>query len=578
MLCVECLTKSIDNFSGDTETASPIKMRYYEQYYNSATNFYIEDANDLRLFESATLKGYDFKNKLVYLNKDIDCSSFDLQGIPMPISIGEFSGIFNGNNHKISNFATTRGLFRSLTYENLNYDSQADNDGFIPVISNLYLDNVTLQFDGTAQGAYGNMSPLINVLIACDIKIKIVNVGVSHIIVDRVNANSPENSRSSYTITGIVYYTFTSNASIKFNNLYIDSHVYYKSGFNYVTTDPIDYIIGPCEDSSVDAAFIYINECYCYNDTNKNLTWTILASMQNNSWQSLNSVPSDHAIHKASTIGGLTPTDGTTWYKHEKINGGHPIPRPFIIWCEIRFSPAESGGEDIKYISPDSIYIPVLNDVEYGDDWFDHCSQGLIEQCYTTANVNIMGQSVVINVSDNNAIVSCAWELECNNFSGDPLVHYEGDSYYYQYFVTVVTQSQYFTLTIYNNENVKVEINGEEQEDKNPTRTIELGNPIEVSYETYGNRKVIKTVQTGPGSFKTFEILLIKKITYKIKRSGDTLEIVFKPCNAGYYLENLYFDKYTHDIMQTFIVNKTVKGNVDIGMSAELKSYSVTVK
>ena len=564
-----------------------IRGMTYADYVNNS-DFYIDCYDGLAHFQSLTDGSadngntYNFASKRVYLVANIDCSRGCLD-------FGEFCGIFDGNNHMITNFKTD-GLFE-LNYEFVDYNNSKnvatqyfknyETDGFVPVVSNLYLDRVCLYYNNSS---YGEVSPFISFITSQNMPIVIKNCGVSHIIV--------EESRDYFTITGFVHAFFGwEGMIIKFKDCYIDSRVYY---WDSETKEPIDYIIGPQENrQSTGGDAIWIDDCYCYNDSEDDLPWSIFDLMEDGGWQHEKDVPKDHAIKKASSIGGFVAPDGNMWYKHTAINNGKPIPRPLIEWVEVRFLEESSSAAYINSFTPDDkVYIPMLNPFEYSAIYSDletYLSLKVLSKTYKKSTVTIWGNPVAVSFEKSDYEISnCTWTLKKRSngryeFDFDK----KSNMTFIEYEMSVTATRAYYTLKVLKlNNHVCVSANGELINDEESFK-IKKKDKIYITLETYNGRTITKKVQPRPDKTETYTVTLIKKITYSFfiydletnKKEDKKLEIVYELFDPTlYYLEDLYFDKDTTTYHQPPIKNTEVKSNMTLSFEACLKDYSVTIK
>ena len=91
LLCAVCVG-SASAWSADTTWGAD---------YDSASVFYIEDADDLAQFASLVNGGKNFAGKRVVLNADIDLSNHQ-EWVSIGTSTRPFAGTFDGNGHSIS--------------------------------------------------------------------------------------------------------------------------------------------------------------------------------------------------------------------------------------------------------------------------------------------------------------------------------------------------------------------------------------------------------------------------------------------------------------------------------------------
>ena len=188
---------------GQTEAADAEKYAWYGD--GTAEAFHINTAEEMYEFAEIVNSGTtDFAGKIVFLFGDIDVS--EKIWTPIGTSGNEFCGIFDGQNHKISNLKINSGsyigLFRSLNEEG--------------IVRNLRLENVQINGNECVGGVVAdNMGIIQNCSVSGEISangekaggiVGIASIG-SNIVIDCVNRANVSSKNTS--VGGIIGESYT---------------------------------------------------------------------------------------------------------------------------------------------------------------------------------------------------------------------------------------------------------------------------------------------------------------------------------------------------------------------------------
>ena len=603
MLCIEMNfhPKKIKKPSNDYNVSASgyiLNTNMSDADYIQNTFFYIDNADGVdALIEATVSKGMDFFNKVVILSVDVDMYG----GF---VSFGKFRGVFDGQNHVIHNFETN-GLFSHLDHETGSdylhshtsyiYKDYKDEQNYFCLIQNLYISNVCLNFVDDPSGEF---SPFIGTISADDVGISIKNCGVKGIKIPLNYELNPERWR--FTISGLFskYIGYGYGTNFKFEDCYIDSRVFYFNwGEGYTTTDPIDYIIGPMENTVAVAFPISIINSYCINTTDQNIPWSVNKyATITDSYQHEKDIPRDHDIFKATSKGGTWEDVKEKWYQYEWFNDGYPIPRPLTTWHEITFTPIEEKGNRIKEIKPASIFVPDfqkdgIND--YDERYVCFCVGPLDDEEPALRNyegtnptLNLLGHNITTVPEAGYIINAICYTLEGVD----------------DYIVSISTEKAYMMLKIYHTDdkvNTLITLHTgytvvyNQPNGSTPIKEyiIKSGDHFTITeLKKFRNEEVCITKNYGTSSTQEIYVNLIKTVTFTVpyyqektyKLLGE-LKITFtvkEEYSNSYSLCNIFEDEnvdMTGYRKVSLVDTRLVSGNMSIGMLSEIKKYSVII-
>ena len=598
-----------------------LKSNDGESLYNKYTKFYIDDIDGFAIFTELTNgeifkngKCVDFFNKEIHLLNDLDFSEKNT------FEVGDFSGVFKGNNHSLRNFMVEQGLFSSLYYYGRDINSEAFNNAssvyyksvdeingekYVCVISDLFLDGVII-LDSNAgldkiNSANDTLSPFIHKIITHDesVFIAIKNCGVRNITIYDHSFSYEYRGKIAGMVGGSISYAKAS-LCIAYKDCYVDTKINHRL---YNDTDPdnvqlvdLTHVYGPMYLDK--AELINFEDCYWTNPGD--LTYANNLNVIVNSGTSI--------IKPCSSIGGK-PEDideniRDSWYVYSELNNGIALPRGFISFTDINFYVNTTNSVKlIKKISPSTIWIPLKIDSNGGasspivdppgkslTDWLDHVfTKQLIDYETRGYSVRIFNQEVSIVLKVNDV------EIE--------KVQWRFNSKINSYLVDVEVNVKYVNLKFINPDDmvdarVTVDYYDEEALDFNHELTSDgqvkekqftvKNNEISVIVDYYygGESRVVEIVKNNGGTTQNFSVNIFKSITFKgeFYKYGDLsvlgeFSVTYTAIDSeNDCLCNIY--ESTNDIypwvfidIQSFILG----GNKTVGMHAIEKTFDIKV-
>ncbi len=229
-------------FSGCNKTREPnvwdgsIAETFAEGDGSEKNPYTIEKASQLALLAQEINAGTDYNGKYISLNCDLDLN--DCEWTPIGNGVNPFNGVFNGNNHTISNLKITKGTI--FTTENSSGEIKQFTTGLFgscydATIKNIIVDEASI-FVQNITDSNAIMGGVLVGTMRTDLVSEMSNINVMHS--DITCEFEVENNTSVLQIGGIVGYIYGNDeSSIKMNNINSDTTVSIENGrasYNFV--------------------------------------------------------------------------------------------------------------------------------------------------------------------------------------------------------------------------------------------------------------------------------------------------------------------------------------------------------
>lgn len=240
LLLALCLL--VISFSGCNKTKEPdvwngsIAESFASGNGSEKKPYIIETTSQLAFLAQEVNSGTDYKGKYISLNCDLDLNN--CEWTPIGNGTHSFNGIFDGNNHTISNLKITNGV--TFTADNASGKSNQYITGLFGSCYNATIKNITIDKASISvqniTNANAVMGGVLIGTIRSDSSAEISNISIVETKIDC--AFELENNSSSLRVGGIIGYLFGSdNSSIVLKNINSDAIIsieYGRAAYNLV--------------------------------------------------------------------------------------------------------------------------------------------------------------------------------------------------------------------------------------------------------------------------------------------------------------------------------------------------------
>ena len=189
----------------------------------------IENASQLALLAQEVNAGTDYKGKYISLNRDLDLHN--CEWTPIGNGTHSFNGIFDGNNHKISNLKITNVI--DFTTEDSGKEINQYTTGLFgscydAIIKDIKIDKASISVQNITN-AYAIMGGVLIGTMRTDLASEVSNVNVAHANI--TCSFELENAYSSLRVGGIIGYVYGNDeSSIKMDNINADTTISIENG------------------------------------------------------------------------------------------------------------------------------------------------------------------------------------------------------------------------------------------------------------------------------------------------------------------------------------------------------------